>query len=96
MDCKHSSVHFSAIGSKGEDIVIKPGGYNYPFAFQLPQGLPGSYEDSIGKIRYSITAHVDIPWAFDKTVVFNFTVLSVVDLNAHPQMKVVLHLLYRH
>jgi len=47
----------------------------------LPPNIPTSFEHENGQIRYSISATIDIPWAFDKHTVRSFTVLSVSDLN---------------
>ncbi|XP_060557997.1 arrestin domain-containing protein 3-like [Ruditapes philippinarum] len=69
----------------GEDSVkLEPGKYSYPFNFQLPQGIPSSYEATIGRVRYFIQSEIDIPWAFDKQTKRMFTVVNLLDLNTVP------------
>lgn len=63
------------------DLFLEVGFYTYPFTFILPEAIPSSFEHSVGKIRYSLTGTVSIPWSFDKHTVRSFTVISHVDLN---------------
>ena len=63
------------------DLFLEPGYYSYPFAFTLPQGLPSSFEHRIGKIRYTLTGTVGIPWDFDQHTCRSFTVIADMDLN---------------
>ncbi|ESP05157.1 hypothetical protein LOTGIDRAFT_227836 [Lottia gigantea] len=71
-------------GQSGEDPVLKPGRYTYPFHYQLPVGIPSSYESYIGRVRYSLTGVIDRPWRFDHNTKRAFTVLDVLDLNREP------------
>ena len=68
--------------------VLQPGSYSWPFSFQLPPQLPGSYESNDGCIRYMAKAIVDLPMKIDKTAMFVFTVTSVLDLNLEHTAKV--------
>jgi len=51
--------------------TIMPGMYSFPFAFPIPQGLPGIFEASTGQyhasasIRYSIHGEVDVAGIFN-------------------------------
>ncbi|XP_045187225.2 arrestin domain-containing protein 3-like isoform X2 [Mercenaria mercenaria] len=67
-----------------DDVKLKPDKYSYPFSFQLAKGLPSSYEAKIGRVRYTLKAHIDIPWAFDKYTKRLITVVNLLDLNAIP------------
>jgi hypothetical protein len=69
------------------DCYLEVGVQNFPFEFQLPPNLPSSFDHFNGKIRYSLTALIDIPWAFDKYCTLNITVLSIVNLNLTPHLK---------
>ena len=42
---------------------------------------PTSYEHGIGHVRYSVSANLDLPMAFDKEVFRIFTVNTLYDLN---------------
>lgn len=69
-------------------MKLKPDNYSYPFSFQLAKDLPSSYEAQIGRVRYTLKAHIDIPWAFDKYTKRTITVVSALDLNTIPEAKV--------
>ena len=62
-------------------MLIEVGDYTYPFQVLLPPNLPSSFEHEFGQIRYSISATIDIPWAFDKHATKSFTVINDYDLN---------------
>ncbi|KAK6174917.1 hypothetical protein SNE40_013476 [Patella caerulea] len=66
---------------KGDNPVLQPGNYSYPFSFQLPKQLPSSYESSIGRVRYTVTAVIDRPWKFDHKCKRTFTFIDALDLN---------------
>ncbi|KAK6174918.1 hypothetical protein SNE40_013477 [Patella caerulea] len=66
---------------KGDNPVLQPGSYTYPFSFQLPKQLPSSYESSIGRVRYTVTAVIDRPWKFDHKCKRTFTFIDALDLN---------------
>ncbi|KAK6180226.1 hypothetical protein SNE40_012418 [Patella caerulea] len=69
---------------KGEDPVLQAGRYTYPFSFQLPSGIPSSYESFTGRVRYSVGGVIDRPWKFDHTTRRAFTVVDPLDLNLEP------------
>ena len=50
---------------ESEDLHLEVGEYDYPFAYKLPDNSPTSFEHAHARVRYSVRAHVDIPWAFD-------------------------------
>ncbi|XP_059165751.1 arrestin domain-containing protein 3-like [Physella acuta] len=67
---------------QGNQTVSLPvGRHTYPFQFQLPTGLPSSFEDSIGHVRYTVKSVIDKPWKFDHKTKRPFTVISILDLN---------------
>jgi len=43
------------------DLVIQ-GELTYPFEFQLPNNLPTSFQNKVGRIRYLVKGTIDIPW----------------------------------
>ncbi|RNA34510.1 arrestin domain-containing 3-like [Brachionus plicatilis] len=72
------------------DFYLECGEHNYPFQIVLPANLPTSFEHKIGRIRYSIKACIDIPWAFDKKTTIYFSILNGLDLNLFPNLRVAL------
>ncbi|KAK3097148.1 hypothetical protein FSP39_006820 [Pinctada imbricata] len=75
-----------ALVPKGqEDHVLRPGRYEYPFAFNLPPNTPTSFESHTGRVRYMLKANIDRPWAFDTDTNCLITVLTPLDLNATPE-----------
>ena len=74
--------------SSSRDLFLEVGDYSYPFEISLPPDLPASFEHQFGQIRYSITATINIPWAFDKHTQKTFSVISNVNLNTlNPVVK---------
>ncbi|KAL5005445.1 hypothetical protein ScPMuIL_018901 [Solemya velum] len=69
---------------QGDTSVLPAGRHTYPFQFQLPPGLPSSFEGSDGHVRYSIKGTIDKPWKFDHTTKRAFTVICLLDLNREP------------
>ena len=49
----------------GDNPILPPGQYIYPFRFCLPYDLPSSFEGGTGHIRYQLKANIDMPWQFD-------------------------------
>ena len=45
-----------------EELFLEIGDYSYPFNVQLPQDAAPSFEHNYARIRYTITATIDIPW----------------------------------
>ena len=72
----------TAPGQRGEDPVLQPGDYSYPFQFLIPNiNVPSSVEGKYGYVRYWLKGIVDRPWRFDITTIAAFTVLEYVDIN---------------
>ncbi len=64
------------------DAEMHPAGVHpYNFSFNLPQGLPSSFEGEYGYVRYECNAKIDKPWKFDHNAKVAFTVISHLDLN---------------
>lgn len=71
----------------GENPVLQPGDYNFPFQFHTPtQNLPTSIEGKFGHVRYWLRASIDRPWRFDITTKSVFTVIEYVDINIDEQL----------
>jgi hypothetical protein len=77
---------FGSSLKNGGEFYIEPN-VSYPFQINLPPNLPTSFEHLHGQIRYSLSGHLDIPWAFDKYVVRSFTVLGTHDLNMNQALR---------
>ena len=74
-----------APGQAGDDPVLQPGDYSYPFQFLIPnQNMPTSVEGRHGYIRYWLKGVIDRPWRFDITTTAVFTMLEYVDINTFP------------
>lgn len=73
-------------GQCGDDPVLQPGEYSYPFQFLIPnQNMPTSVEARYGYVRYWLKGIIDRPWRFDITTKAAFTMLEYVDINV-PQL----------
>lgn len=71
-----------APGQSGNDPVLQPGDYSYPFQFLIPNiNMPTSVEGRYGYVRYWLKGIVDRPWRFDITTKAAFTMLEYVDIN---------------
>lgn len=70
------------------EIDLPVGRQQLPFTCVLPPALPSSFEGSKGHIRYTVKVIIDRPWKFDHETKTAFTVLSPVDLNLNPTLKV--------
>lgn len=71
----------------GDNPVLAPGEYSYPFQFHTPtQNLPTSVEGKFGHVRYWLKAFIDRPWRFDITTKSVFTVIEYVDINRDPEL----------
>jgi len=74
-----------APGQSGDDPVLQPGDYSYPFQFRIPnQNMPTSVEEKHGYVRYWLKGIIDRPWRFDITTTAVFTMLEYVDINTFP------------
>uniref|UniRef100_A0A8R1DZ05 Arrestin_C domain-containing protein n=1 Tax=Caenorhabditis japonica TaxID=281687 RepID=A0A8R1DZ05_CAEJA len=63
---------------------VFPGIHVYPFKFQIPAGVPPSFEGDHGNIRYHVKATVERPWKTNRSVTRYLTVLPKKDLNSVP------------
>ena len=77
-------------GQAGENPVLAPGEYTFPFQFHIPsENLPTSVEGNFGHVRYWLKAFIDRPWRFDIfTAEAFFTVIERVDINVVPGLLV--------
>ncbi|XP_043266340.1 arrestin domain-containing protein 17-like [Colletes gigas] len=81
---KYFKYRFNILNSNNDSRVQIPVGYHkYSFQFQLPQNIPTSFEHMYGHIRYTVKVVIDRPWRFDHECKAAFTVVSMLDLNAH-------------
>ena len=72
----------AAPGQSGNNPVLQPGDYSYPFQFLIPNiNVPTSVEGRYGYVRYWLKGIVDRPWRFDITTKAAFTMLEYVDIN---------------
>lgn len=69
--------------------TVGPGSFEYPFTFQLPHDIPGTYTGPYGGIFYSLKAKVDRPFKIDYTDKQRIVVVSLINFNL---MKDQLHL----
>ena len=76
-------------GSDGSSTVHPAGSHVYPFAFQLQDTVPSSFEGSRGYVRYFCKATIDRPWKFDSSNLRAFTVIHHFDLNRFPNVVVI-------
>jgi len=72
----------------GNEIELPRGTHTYPFTCALPPTVPSSFEGEFGHVRYTIKVTLDRPWKFDQDMKMAFTVISPVDLNLNPTVKV--------
>lgn len=68
----------------GPAIELEAGVYNFFFTCFLPQQLPTTLENPIGKIRYFVKVLVDRPFKTEDKFIAMFTVLRPLDLNLEP------------
>ncbi|BFZ02476.1 hypothetical protein BsWGS_05515 [Bradybaena similaris] len=79
------SLLFGSFSNQGSNTVdLAQGRHVFPFQFQIPQGLPSSFEGFHGHIRYTVKCTIDKPWKFDHTTKRPFTIISILDLNQQP------------
>lgn len=72
----------------GSETELPSGTHTYPFTCALPPTLPSSFEGEFGHVRYTIKVTLDRPWKFDQDMKMAFTVVSPIDLNLNPRVKV--------
>ena len=63
------------------EIFLEAGEQSFPFKVVLPVNCPSSFYHKMGRIGYSITGTIDIPWSFDKHTDKTFTIINIIDLN---------------
>lgn len=86
---EYFQTHYYLVGSKnGAEMNLPAGNHSYPFTCALPPTLPSSFEGEWGHVRYTIKVTLDRPWKFDQDFKIAFTVISPVDLNLNPRVKV--------
>ncbi|GJQ78381.1 hypothetical protein Trydic_g22207 [Trypoxylus dichotomus] len=73
--------------SDGESFELTAGEHNYKFEYNLPIGLPTSFDGPLGNVTYTITAVIDVPWDIDDDVQTKLQVISPIDLNKVPYLK---------
>lgn len=64
-----------------KNFYLKVGEHSYPFQISLPYKLPTSFEHVLGRIRYSITAKINISMVYYEHTKMIFSVLNYCDLN---------------
>lgn len=80
-----SDIHCSK-GTSGDRIVtLKPGNYEYPFNFKLPDDIPSTYEGCMGDIRYKGKVVVQRYLRFDIVKECCFKVIRPLNLNEEPR-----------
>ena len=87
---------FTGQTSKPEKCFLPAGRYSYPFQFQLPPSLPSSFEGDYGYVRYWVRATVEKGREMLCNTKKPFSVVSPLDLNDFPSLKVRKAWLYRH
>ncbi|KAJ8305023.1 hypothetical protein KUTeg_018606, partial [Tegillarca granosa] len=80
----HSVIVF---GPNDEAESLAVGIHTFPFEFFVPQECPTSYEGSIGKIRYYVSARLKRLWSVDNVCLKPFTVVNPFDLNQDVRSK---------
>ncbi|CAH3024953.1 unnamed protein product [Porites evermanni] len=74
------------LGQSGDDPVLQPGEYSFPFQFLIPNIImPASVELKHGHVRYWLKGIMDRPWRFDIITIAAVTILKYVDINI-PQL----------
>ncbi|XP_049799800.1 uncharacterized protein LOC126235108 [Schistocerca nitens] len=84
---KYFETKYYFVGGPSQELTLPPGEHVYNFSVKLPENLPSSFEGTYGRIRYTIKAKMNRPWAFDEKVKAFYTVISHLDLNKDPLVK---------
>ena len=71
-----------------EELVLDIGKHEFRFSFDLPNGIPTSFESSNGRIRYWIEGVIDKKMSLDRHTHTTFTVINKHDLNMIPGLRV--------
>lgn len=72
----------------GEEQLLLPGIYTYPFEEGLPVGLPSSVTGDHGNIEYKTSVTIYRPETADQTFGQTFTVVKPFDLSSDPALRV--------
>lgn len=67
---------------------LTAGNHIFDFKFILPEALPSSLEGAFGYVRYTAKVILKRKYKIDLCYQTNFTVLSHIDLNLKPRLKV--------
>nr|CAB3223195.1 arrestin domain-containing protein 3-like [Phallusia mammillata] len=76
-------------GRSWDGDSLPSGVSEFPFTFALSENSPCTFEGSVGWVRYTIYAKIDIPSGLDKCTKELFTVVPMTDLNKDPQAKII-------
>lgn len=77
------------LGSQsGPEINLPSGVHSFPFVKVLPQDLPSTFHGSYGSVRYTIKITIDRPKEINQDITIEFNVISRLDLNQNPELKV--------
>ncbi|XP_056021613.1 arrestin domain-containing protein 3-like isoform X2 [Ostrea edulis] len=69
-------------GHVGKEVQTLPSGsHSIPFEFHLPADCPTSYEGSIGRVRYYVSARIRKLYEIEHTTMKLFTVINHLDVN---------------
>lgn len=82
---KYYEVSYWVWGNGQSTSELPPGTHVFNFNYQIPTGIPGSFESHIGKVRHQCKAKMDIPWKVDKTCLRPYSVNTLYDLNVDSQ-----------
>ena len=70
------------------DLYLDVGEQIFPFHFDLPAGIPTSFETSSGRIRYWIQGIIEVSSSSKRYTHRTFTVINKYDLNAIPSLAI--------
>ncbi|XP_042871038.1 arrestin domain-containing protein 3-like isoform X2 [Penaeus japonicus] len=75
------------VWGNGQKSELPPGTHQFNFSFLLPNGIPSSFESTVGQVRHRCEAKMDIPWGRDKKTKRPYSVNTLLDLNSNPQAQ---------
>lgn len=56
------NVIFTKEPNKNEELFLEPGTHSYKFETNIPYECPTSFEHAFGRIQYTVSCTIDIPW----------------------------------
>lgn len=68
--------------------TLPSGSHSIPFEFHLPADCPTSYEGSIGRVRYYVSARIRKLYEIEHTTMKLFTVINHLDVNNDLRLQV--------